>query len=544
MSGTGDQDHPPWISSEQHTVVGVLQQAARQHADKTFLEFSGTHYSYKQVWEDAQSVARGLIELGAAQGQTIASLLDNNYDCIVSWFGINIAGCVSVPINTAYKGEFLRHQLGDSGAAIVIAEADYTDRVLAISDQLPELTTLLHRGSAPEDHAEGVHIAPFEEMQRGGESVERDIQPGDLAMLIYTGGTTGPSKGCMISHNYACNFARQSNRGQAYSSEDVIWTPLPMFHFNGTVASVLAGCMAGAQISIYPRFSTTNFWPEIERTGATVAGILGSMIVFIAEAEDSDESKACYGQLRSIRGAPFPAEMQKIWRDRFGVKRCGSNLYGLSEASAVTMLNFDEEAPPGSSGKSCPEFDVRIVDDHDNELPAGEAGEVICRPRMPHVMFEGYWRRPEDTMRVMRNLWFHTGDIGKFDEDGFFFFVDRKKDYLRRRGENISSFEVETAFRAYPEVEDLAAHAVLSDKGEDDLKVTIVLKAGATVTEEQLCQWSFDELPYFAVPRYIEFRPELPRNPVGRILKYKLREEGCTPATWDLEKSGLQLKKR
>jgi carnitine-CoA ligase len=166
------------------------------------------------------------------------------------------------------------------------------------------------------------------------------------------------------------------------------------------------------------------------------------------------------------------------------------------------------------------------------------------RPKRPHVMFEGYWNRPEATTALTRNLWFHTGDIGKFDSDGFFYFVDRKKDYLRRRGENISSFEMETAFLAHPEISEVAVHAVLSDVTEDDVKVTAVLQPGSTLTEEQLCRWSVDRLPYFAVPRYIEFRRTLPKNPVGRVLKYVLRDEGATAATWDREAAGITIDKR
>ena len=546
MNEVSPDSFPAWSRCERSTVIADIKEAASKYGNRTFLEFSGTHYSYIQVWEDAQCVARGLLELGVEKGQTVASLLDNNYDCIVTWFGINIVGAISVPINTAYKGEFLRHQLSDSGAALVIAEQVYANRVTAISDQLPELATLLHRGEAPEQQPGSLRIAQYDDYKLAGDEVNVEVGPEDLAMLIYTGGTTGPSKGCMMSHNYCSHLARQSNRSQAYTGDDIIWTPLPMFHFNGTVTSVLAGCLAGAQVAIYPRFSVSNFWPEIRRTGATVASLLGSMIVFVAEAEDTEDSKACFGQLRTVRGAPFPELMQKTWQDRFGVARCGSNIYGLSEASAITMLEFNEnqQAPPDSSGRRCPEFDVRIVDDHDNELPPGEAGEVICRPCMPNIMFEGYWRRPEETLKTLRNLWFHTGDIGRFDAEGFFYFVDRKKDYLRRRGENISSYEIETAFRAHPDIEDLAAHAVPSEDSEDDLKVTVILKKESSLSEAELCQWSIEKLPYFAVPRYIEFRQDLPRNPVGRILKYKLREEGRTESTWDREASDIKLTKR
>jgi crotonobetaine/carnitine-CoA ligase len=191
-----------------------------------------------------------------------------------------------------------------------------------------------------------------------------------------------------------------------------------------------------------------------------------------------------------------------------------------------------------------PDFDVRIVDDLDRELPPNTAGEVIVRPLRPDIMFQGYWRRPEETLRLMRNCWFHTGDIGKFDAAGFFYFVDRKKDYLRRRGENISSFEMEAAFARHPDIAEVAVHAVPAVKGEDDVKVTAVLHPGASLTEEQLFHWSTDKVPYYALPRYIEFRESLPKNPQGRVLKYELREQGKTSATWDLEDTDIKVEKR
>ena len=187
---------------------------------------------------------------------------------------------------------------------------------------------------------------------------------------------------------------------------------------------------------------------------------------------------------------------------------------------------------------------MRIFDEDDNELPAGTPGEIVVRPRRPNIMFEGYWNRPADTLKIMRNMWLHSGDIGKFDENGYLYFVDRKKDYLRRRGENISSFEVETGLRAHPAVADVAVHAVFSDVGEDDVKATIVLKDGHTLTQQALCYWAMERLPYFTIPRYFEFRKDLPRNSVGRVLKYQLRQEGCTPGTWDREKVGLKIPKR
>jgi crotonobetaine/carnitine-CoA ligase len=268
------------------------------------------------------------------------------------------------------------------------------------------------------------------------------------------------------------------------------------------------------------------------------------MISLIAHYPDTEVSKRCYGQVRAVGGSPFPAELQEIWRRRFGVKLPGTQGYGLTEAAIITTLKAGDSFKPGSSGKRNDDFDVMIVDDHDNPVPPGTAGEVICRPRRPHIMFEGYWKRPAETLKVMRNMWLHCGDIGKFDEEGFFYFVDRKKDYLRRRGENISSYEMEATFMAHEEVADIAVHAVPSKLGEDDVKVTAVLKPGSTLTPEQLCLWAVDRLPYFAIPLYIEFRTELPRNPLGKIMKYQLRDEGITAATWDREKAGFEIRKR
>jgi crotonobetaine/carnitine-CoA ligase len=187
---------------------------------------------------------------------------------------------------------------------------------------------------------------------------------------------------------------------------------------------------------------------------------------------------------------------------------------------------------------------VRLVDDDDTEVAIGETGEIVCRPNGPNLMFAGYWRRPEATLSVFQNLWFHTGDLARLDDDGFLYFVDRKKDYLRRRGENISSFELERTFVAHESVKDVAVHAVPSEQGEDDVKVTAVLQEGATLTEEHLCRWAVERVPYFALPRYIEFRDDLPRNPVGRVLKYQLRDDGVTATTWDREAAGFEFERR
>ncbi|BFM08275.1 ATP-dependent acyl-CoA ligase [Halioxenophilus aromaticivorans] len=543
MKGMGNQE--TWSLGERDTVIAALERAVKAHPERILLDFGGELYSYAEVDNLSTAMAHSLSDLGVKAGDTVVSMLDNNIDAIVSWLAVNKLCAVSVPINTALRGKFLEHQIVDSGSGIVICEADYVARIGQVADQLKDVRLILHRGSVAKPDLSEVNCAPLDD-HRGSDTtpIEAKPNPSDLACIIYTSGTTGPSKGCMLSYNFMCSLARQQLRAGPATAEDITITPLPLFHMNAICVGVISNILVGARVAIIPRFSVSNFWPEVQRSGATIASILGGMGWLLAQADDNEAMKACYGQIHTVRGNPFTEEAKTVWRERFGAKQVGGNGYGLTEACVVTSLPGGEYAAPGSSGKRIPEYDVRIVDELDCELPVGESGEVVVRPLHPDVMFMGYWRRPEETLKLMRNMWFHTGDIGKFDEDGFFYFVDRKKDYLRRRGENISSFEMESAFSQHTALAEVAVHAVPSDKGEDDVKVTAVLHPGAALAEQDLFHWSTDVVPYYALPRYIEFRSELPKNPQGRVLKYLLREEGKTANTWDLEDTDIQVKKR
>jgi carnitine-CoA ligase len=538
---------PDWSSGDQDTTLGALRRAVAESPEETFLDFSGDKTSYGDFFQLAMRLAHGLRSAGVERGITVITLLDNNIDAVLAWFATNAVGGIHVPVNTAYKGEFLRHQIADAGAPLVIAESDYAERVLAVADGLPGLRQIFVRGGAPGGvaSASGIRIAGLDELFSDDSNDTGYVpDPSDLTNLIYTAGTTGPSKGCMVSHNYVCNLARQSNTNSTRQPGETVWTPLPLFHLNATATSVLASALLVSTASLFPRFSVSKFWADVERSGARMVSLLGATIPLIAQMPENDAMLRCHGQLRIAYGAPFPAALAETWRNRFGVAIAGAPGYGLTEASLMVSAPLSANAVPNASGRRNDDFDVRIVDDKDTELPPGEVGEIICRPLRPHVMFEGYWNRPESTVSTMRNLWFHTGDMGKFDADGNFYFMDRKKDYLRRRGENISSYEMEYTLLRHSEIAEVAVHAVLSDLTEDDVKVTAVRTPGSTLTEEILCQWCIEHMPYFAVPRYIEFRQELPKNPVGRVLKYQLRDEGPTPTTWDRELSGVQLVRR
>jgi carnitine-CoA ligase len=540
-----------WHPNDTDTVNAVFDRAVLAHADDVFLDFGGTSFTYAQTSHRAARTANLLLSLGVKHGDTVVTLLDNNIDAVTSFLGINRIGAICVPVNTAYRGEFLRHQISDAAAAVVIAESDYAERVLDVADGMAELSVVLHRDESTATEPSltarpGLTVRSLEQALASEATVmpESSVRPADLSTLIYTAGTTGPSKGCMITHSYTLNMARQYLEVTTRRPDEIAWTSLPLFHFNAWACTVVATAMLGSTASVAHRFSVSGFWPEIERTRARVATLLGPMVSLLAQAEDNAATSRCFGQLRVVQSSPFPRDYTTIWHERFGVELAGSNAYGLTECCLTTHHRLDQPAPAGSSGRENDDYDVRIFDDDDNEVPVGTPGEIVVRPKRPHVMFEGYWNRPEATAALLRNLWFHTGDIGRFDAEGFFYFVDRKKDYLRRRGENISSFEMETAFLAHPDIVEVAVHAVYSELAEDDVKVTAVRVVGSTLTEEELCQWSVEKLPYFAVPRYVEFRDELPKNPVGRVLKYALREQGRTERTWDREAAGIAISKR
>lgn len=539
---------PRWTADGQMTLPQVLQNAVARWGDRPSFDFDGQAASYVDLERESLSFAHGLLALGVRKGDTVCTMLDTSLDALFLFYAIARIGAISVPINTSYRGEFLRHQVADTGAALIIAEKDFALRVADLAASLPELRTLVCRGEGGGDavvDGGGMSVLPISALRTGrSEPVDVVVEPADIALLIYTSGTTGPSKGCMLPHAAICNNARQLIDVLDLTERDTYWTPLPLFHMNGIAAAVVGAPMVGARCAVAPRFSLSGFWPEIERTGATAACLIGSMIVLVLNAGKTAEANRCFGQLRAVFGAPFPEDVKAAWREAFGVGVIGQSGYGMTETTMVTALKLGDPSPPGTSGRVTDDFEIRIVGEAGDECAPDEAGEVIVRPRRPNIMFAGYWRRPEATLQAFRDLWFRSGDVGSLDETGFFTFRDRKKDYLRRGGENISSFEVEATFRAHPEIEDLAAHAVPSELTEDEVKVTAIRKPGATVTEEELCRWAVDRMPHFAVPRYIEFREDLPRNQVGRVLKYQLRSEGVTSATWDRATSGLKIARR
>jgi crotonobetaine/carnitine-CoA ligase len=534
------------MARPQTTVLEALAGRLASDPDGPYLDFEGVTYTAREMDREANRVAHGLATMGVRHGDRVATLLLNRAEQVVSFFAALKLGAIQVPINTAYKGDFLRHQLADSGAKVFVVQGDFASRAVEVIDDehTPALTHCITVDSpdAVIDACPVVSWADLVASNRDEPVPDIVVRPGDLACFIYTAGTTGPSKGCMLPHNYIVALADQIARAWQRRSDDVVLTPLPLFHFNAISVCVVGSLLVGGSAAIEGKFSVSNFWPEIKRTGATMVSMLGSLAILIANADDHPDQLG--HRLRLCAAAPMPPDTDRAWQQRFGCATFSGG-YGMTEASLVCMLDAGEPNKPGAMGKpNVYEFEVRFVDDDDNDVPLGEVGEIVCRPTGPNLMFAGYWNRPDATVEATRNLWFHTGDLGRIDEDGFAYFVDRKKDALRRRGENISSFEMEKVLYAHDAVRDVAVHAVPSPLGEDDVKLTVVLQDDATVSEEDLCRWVAERVPYFAIPRYVEFRADLPRNPVGRVLKYQLRDEGVTDATWDREAAGIAFERR
>jgi crotonobetaine/carnitine-CoA ligase len=556
-----------WTGGEQSTVLQLFARRLESDPDSEYLDLGGAKLSAGDVMTAADRFGGVLHELGTSQHDRVASLLENSSPALLAWAGTVCAGRVAVPINTAYKGAYLTHQLTDSGSRIMVVAASYLDRVAAIARDVPTLQHVIvvdDADAGPDEQDRSPDGAPSRPgPSLGHVAVHRwddvmgaatrtptvDVQPSDLATFIYTGGTTGLSKGCMLSHNYHEALAQQIGLCWKRTADDVAWTPLPMYHFNALVTAIVGTLLFGGRGAIFRRFSVSQFWTEMNRVGATITSTLGTMAYLLAHDVDRPEmpksgAPEANRTLRLMGAVPLPPEVDDIIRSRFGIETF-SGAYGVTEASLISWQPPGVENRPNAAGIVNDEyFDVRIFDDDDHERAPGTDGEIVIRPKRPHVMFEGYWGRPEVTVETMRNLWYHTGDIGRIDEDRYLFFVDRKADYLRRRGENIASYEVESILMGHGALADVAVHAVPSPLTEDDLKITGTVKEGATLTEEELFRWCIDQLPYFCLPRYIEFRSSLPRSPVGRVLKRELREEGVTPGTWDAEAAGIEYERR
>jgi crotonobetaine/carnitine-CoA ligase len=528
-----------WERGHRIRLAELLERQALATPDKTFLRIDADEVTYEEALRRARATANRLIELGLEPGETIAYFAGASHTWFDLMFGAPLAGVISTPVNTAFRGEFLAHQLVDSDAAALVADASLLPLVEQISNSLPRLRLLLVRGELDE-HAslaianlDHMTVVDVESLLKGPSDADHnDRTPlgwDEPAYVFYTSGTTGPSKGALLTQGYVLAYGSNHCSMFGHTSDDRFYGAVPTFHLSGMML-MLAAVITGGTSTLDTVFSATRCWERVREVDATVFIGVGAMVIALANQPPEFEHDL---PLRLFHAAPIPTEMHHALEARWGVRILVG--YGMTEAMPILVHDGEKPAVPGSIGNSSPRFDVRIVDDDDDDVPIGEIGELLCRPRMRGAMFEGYRGRPEATLDQLRGLWFHTGDFVRADANGNYFFVDRKKDAIRRRGENISSFEIERAVLAHPAVVAAAAHAVPSKMLEDDVKVVVMLKPGVDLTHEELHAHCVATMPRFAVPRYIEFVGSLPTNAVGRVQKVLLRENPFTEGTWDNE---------
>jgi carnitine-CoA ligase len=498
------------------SVPALVAARAAEHGDRVFATFEGETCDYARLHERSGNVAAWLQRSGVRPGDRVAMLMTNSLEFLYVFLGIARAGAVSVPVNASSVGEGLHYPLAHSGARGIVADAALVPHLDAIGP-LPELAWRRVTGE-------------LDEMLAPGTPEPVPAGPLDPMSIIYTSGTTGPPKGVVLAHASYLNTGRYFVKHYGLGSGDVLHTCLPLFHCNAQQCTVLPALVAGASVALNGRFSLSRFWSWVDGSGATITNLLGSMLALLAKREPDDVERR--NRLRFMAAAPVPEALHRPLEERFGLRIVEG--YGLTETGTMACKNPVADTRSGTIGIALDHNEVRVVDPSGEECAPGVTGEIVTRTRIPGAFMTGYFREPEKTAEAMRGGWFHTGDAGYRRADGYHVFVDRMKDTIRRRGENISSFLVEKAITAHPDVLDAAAVAVPSELSEDDVKVFVAVRPGATLEPADVVEWARGRLAEHEVPRYVEFRAEFPRTETGRIQKYALRGEGVG-AAWDRE---------
>ncbi|MGV2981971.1 AMP-binding protein [Camelimonas sp. ID_303_24] len=526
------------IATQRDSGNCVLRYVLDRHADtqpeRTFALFADdSSWTWGETRQIARRFAAGFTALGVSQGDHVLSWLPNGPHAIAVWFALNYIGAVYVPVNISYRGGVLAHVIANSGARLMVADSQLAGRLADV--ELADLKTLVSIGDRPVS-VPALEVLPETVLSRAeGEPGElsRPVMPWDTQSIIYTSGTTGPSKGVLSSYRHAACMCEALDN---VTRDDRAMVNLPLFHVGGTNA-VNRMLLNGGSVAIVEAFDTRTFWDTIRRTGCTTMTLLGAMIPFLLKEPPSPRDRD--HSLRQAVMVPLSEDAPEFTR-RFGV-----DIYTVFNMTEISCPIVSEANP--TVAKTCGRvragFHARIVDDNDVEVAVGEVGELLVRSDIPWALNHGYNRNPEATAKAWRNGWFHTGDAFRSDADGNYFFVDRKKDALRRRGENISSFEVESELLAHPQIREAAVIGVPSEFGEDEVMAIIAPVEGAQIDMEELTAFLTRRLPHFMTPRYIRQMSELPRTPTQKVEKYILREQGLTDDAWDREAAGIRLKR-
>lgn len=531
MSYHVDPRMPP---PEEVVQRALLDRWAGRQPDKVFAVFEdGTEWTFAETRRIAIRTANALAALGVRRGDRVISWLPNGADCLRVWFGLNQLGAVFVPLNLAYKGRILEHAVRLSEARLAVVHADLVGR-LADIDRGPLAAAVVLGGTA--DPVAGLALHDEDALAGADEAppaLDEPLKPWDLQSIIFTSGTTGPSKGVLSSY---LHLHQMSVSAPFLGPDDRYMVNLPMFH-SGGVMPVTAMLIHGGSIAMVSAFDTERFWDEVRRTRTTTVIVLGAMGTFLLKRPPAPDDRA--HTLRTCTYVPLN-DTARQFHERFGV-----DVYTHFNMTEISMpiLSGANPSAVGTAGRIRPGVEARIVDGNDCEVPVGTVGELVVRTDCPWAITSGYAANPEATARAWRNGWFHTGDLFRRDADGNHFFVDRLKEAIRRRGENISSFEVEAELFAHPAVREAAAIAVKSEHGEDEVMAVIAVRADEPFDPAEFIEFLRPRMPHFMIPRYVRVVDTLPRTPTSKIEKVRLKDEGVTADTWDREAAGVVVKR-
>jgi crotonobetaine/carnitine-CoA ligase len=514
----------------------MLQRQARRYGDRRLFKCGGASWRFDDAPDIAARFAGTLAATGIRPGDRVAIMCSNRPEFLEAYLGCAWLGAIAVPINIAARGPQLRHILNNSGARLLVIETELLEALRHVDLSGIALEQIWLIGSdtpLPFDRIPADRVP-----QRTQALPAPTIDPAQTVAILYTSGTTGPSKGVCCPHAQYFWWGYHGVRNLGLREGDVLCTTLPLFHTNalGTFHQAL---LTGATLVVEPRFSASRFWQTLIENRANITYVLGAMVPILLSREPSADERAHTVRLALAPGVP--AHLLTAFEQRTGIRLIDG--YGSTETNFV-IGGMLAEPRPGSMGKVCDGFDARIAgQDDDKDAADGEPGELILRSHEPLAFATGYFAMPDKTAEAFRSGWFHTGDRVVRETDGYYRFVDRLKDAIRRRGENVSSFEVEQVLLSHPDVGQAAVFPVPSELAEDEVMATVVRRPGTSLTERALCEFCQPQLAYFAVPRFIEFVDELPITENGKVQKFKLRDRGVTARTWDRDASGLQIKR-
>jgi crotonobetaine/carnitine-CoA ligase len=517
----------------ERTLPALLQRQAALHGARPFLSIAGAEWRHADAAAAAARAGAALAAAGIGRGDRVALMCGNRVEALEIFLGCGWIGAVSVPLNTASMGPQLGYFLADSGARLLVIEAAYLERLAhaGLAHAALEAIWVIGGDAAALTAAQVAGaVEPYPTM--AGSTGAASLRPADPLAILYTSGTTGPAKGVVCPHGQYHAWGVNTARILGIDEGDVLATTLPLFHINA-LNTYSQAAVAGCRVAFLERFSASGFWPAMQAAEATVVYLLGAMVPILLAQPATPAERA--HRVRRGLGPGVPAAAAAAFLERSGVPLIEG--YGSTETNFVIATSL-ERPRPGTMGWLQPGFHARVVDEDDEPVPDGIAGELALRADQPHAFASGYFGKPEQTVEAWRNLWFHTGDRVVQEADGAFRFIDRIKDAIRRRGENISSWEVEQALATHAAVAEVAVFPVRSELAEDEVMAVLVARAGCEVEPAVLIEHCVARLPRHAVPRYLEVMTVLPRTENGKVQKYRLRERGVTAATWDREAGG------